>query len=159
MADMAADEADYRLPLVQFGCTTTDRYYAISSFAVGCGKSLNRLKLIWSEFDTGALLGTMSAIGGTKSLQKGWKIHVYDVNGTKLENSFNDLVQAELGDFGFYRGDPRIFNYPNGEAGVFIERTGAVYRLTETSAVPTTVPTAVPTAVSTADPTVFATPV
>lgn len=62
---------------------------------------------------------------------KSYKIKVFDAEGNYLENGFNDLVLEELGEVGFYRGDPRMFHYPDGTAGVFIERTGAFYKLTE----------------------------
>ena len=62
---------------------------------------------------------------------KGYKIRLYDSNMTEYENGFNDLVKEELGEVGYYRGDPRLFHYPDGTAGVFIERTGVFYRLTE----------------------------
>ena len=29
------------------------------------------------------------------------------------------------------RGDPRFFNFPDGTAGMLLERTGAFYKLTE----------------------------
>ena len=48
-----------------------------------------------------------------------------------LENGLNDLVREELGDVSYFRGDPRLFHYPDGQAGVFIERTGVFYKLTE----------------------------
>lgn len=63
--------------------------------------------------------------------KKGYKIKVFDSTGTYLENALNDLVMEELGEVGYYRGDPRLFHFPDGTAGVFIERTGVFYKLTE----------------------------
>ena len=60
-----------------------------------------------------------------------YKIKLYDTGGNYLDNGFNDLVKEELGEVGYYRGDPRMFHYPDGTAGVFIERTGVFYKLTE----------------------------
>ena len=56
---------------------------------------------------------------------------IYDTDGNLLENGLNDLVKAELGEVGYYRGDPRLFHFPDGQAGVLIERTGVFYKLTE----------------------------
>ena len=75
--------------------------------------------------------------GSTKNVGPvtGYKIKLYDTDGNYLENGANDLVQDVLGDVGYYRedyrGDPRLFHYPDGTAGLFIERTGAFYKLTE----------------------------
>ena len=48
-----------------------------------------------------------------------------------LDGGFNDLVREELGEVGYFCGDPRPFHYPDGTAGVFIERTGVFYKLTK----------------------------
>jgi hypothetical protein len=126
-------EDGYIQPWIQFGRTETDFFYAISSFAVAF-KSFKNLHLIWSEFNTGYIMGTTkrfrpgSMYGGPST---GYKLKVYDESGALLENGLNDLVKEELGEVGYYRGDPRLFHYPDGTAGVFIERTGAFYKLTE----------------------------
>ena len=126
-------ESGYVQPWIQFGRTETDYYYAISSFAVAYD-SFSNLELIWSEFNTGHIMGTDKRYyRGAKNSGpvKGYKIKLYDVDGNYLENGVNDLVLEELGEVGYYRGDPRLFHYPDGTAGVFIERTGTFYRLTE----------------------------
>jgi len=119
-------EKGYVQPWIQFGRTATDFFYGISGFAVS-EKSFNKLSLMWTEFNTGLVLATM---GATK-LSTGYKIRLYDTEMTELPNGFNDLVLEELGEVGYYRGDPRPFHYPDGSAGVFIERTGVFYKLTE----------------------------
>ena len=62
-----------------------------------------------------------------------YKIRLYDEGGNYLERGMNDLVSEVLGEAaeGYFRGDPRLFHYPDGSAGVFIERTGTFYKLTE----------------------------
>lgn len=117
-------------PWIQFGRTATDFFYAISGFAVS-KKSFNKLKLFWTEFNTGLVLGTMEVAKQSTGPSKGYKIKLYDTNMTELEGGFNDLVKEELGEVFYYRGDPRPFHYPDGTAGVFIERTGVFYKLTE----------------------------
>ena len=98
-------------------------------------KAVNKIQLLWSEFNTGNLLATDEQIirpGKTDgSPATGYKIKIYNAAGVLLENSLNDLVKEELGEVGFYRGDPRLFHYPDGQAGVFIERTGVFYKLSE----------------------------
>merc|ERR1712028_110094 len=89
-------------PWIQFGRTADDYFYAISSFAVP-SKGVDKLKLIWSEFNTGKILGT----------------------------DLNDLLEREIEPSFTTRGDPRLFHFPDGQAGVFVERTGVVYKLTE----------------------------
>jgi len=126
-------EAGFIQPWIQFGRTPTDFFYAISSFAVPT-KGLDKFKLIWSEFNTGMLLGTKQDPkfdGNYKGPARSFKIRLYDTSGNELKNGFNDLVKEELGEVGYFRGDPRLFHYPDGSAGVFIERTGAFYKLTE----------------------------
>merc|ERR1711957_910120 len=59
------------------------------------------------------------------------KINLYDADMTPLPMGLNDLVKKELGEVYYYRGDPRLFHYPDGTVGVFIERTGVFYKLTE----------------------------
>jgi len=127
------NENGYIQPWIQFGRTATDVYYGISSFAyLGNGRN-TRLRLIWSEFNTGHIMGTMrlSQIRNYNGPTRGYKIKLYDAEGNYLEHSLNDLVKEELGEVGYYRGDPRLFHYPDGTAGVFIERTGVFYRLTD----------------------------
>lgn len=128
------NEPGFIKPWIQFGRTETDFYYAISSFAVPY-KAVNKIQLLWSEFNTGNLLATDEKIirpGKTDgSPATGYKIKIYNAAGVLLENSLNDLVKEELGEVGFYRGDPRLFHYPDGQAGVFIERTGVFYKLSE----------------------------
>jgi len=128
----AAEEASY---LSETMSTATGPYYAISSFAVAY-ESFDRLELIWSELNTGYILGTTG-----KGLNKkgtpaiGHKIRLYDADMNELVNGCNELVEKELGDKVGYtsRGDPRLFHFPDGTAGVFMERTGVFYKLTEIS--------------------------
>ena len=131
--DAPIKESGYEQPWIQFGRTATDFFYAISSFAVAY-PSFDRLELIWTEFNTGMILGTTKRFYSGKKYYgpvKGFKIKLYDSEGNYLENGLNDLVKEVLGEVGYYRGDPRMFHYPDGSAGVFIERTGTFYKLTE----------------------------
>ena len=131
--DIEGKEPGHIQPWIQFGRTDDDYYYAISSFAVAYN-SFDKLELIWSEFNTGNILGTNKRYyHGPKNNGpvKGHKIKLYDSEGNYLENGVNDLVKEELGEVGYYRGDPRLFHFSDGTAGVFVERTGKFYKLTE----------------------------
>ena len=44
-------------PWIKVGRSETDFYYAISIFVISL-KSFDKLKLVWSEFNTGYVLGT-----------------------------------------------------------------------------------------------------
>lgn len=125
-----AGEPGYVQPWIQFGRTPTDFFYGISSLAIPTAGN-DKLNLLWSEFNTGKILGTDKKFVEGASPATSYKIKIFDADGVYLENGLNDLVKAELGEVGFYRGDPRLFHYPDGQAGVFIERTGVFYKLTE----------------------------
>lgn len=129
--DREIGESGFAQPWIQFGRTAEDFFYAISSFAVAC--RMDKLKLIWSEFNTGLIMGTTEEFCPDKygGPSKAYKIKLYDDEGNYLEGGLNDLVMEELGEVGYYRGDPRLFHYPDGTAGAFIERTGVFYKLTE----------------------------
>jgi len=117
-------------PWIQFGRTASDFFFAISSFAVP-SKGIDKLQLIWSEFNTGKILATDKMYRRGFPPSKGYKIRVFDSEGELLPNDLNDLVGREIEPGFTSRGDPRLFHYPDGQAGVFIERTGVFYKLTE----------------------------
>uniref|UniRef100_A0A7S2RK10 Glucose/Sorbosone dehydrogenase domain-containing protein n=1 Tax=Eucampia antarctica TaxID=49252 RepID=A0A7S2RK10_9STRA len=132
-ANAPIGEHGYIQPWIQFGRTATDFYYAISSLAIPTAGN-DKLKLLWSEFNTGQIMGTDEIFVDGAPPVTGYKIKIHnaDAAGAYLENGLNDLVKEELGDVGYTsRGDPRLFHFPDGHAGVFIERTGIFYKLTE----------------------------
>ena len=54
-----------------------------------------------------------------------------DEEGRELIGGANALVAEDLSLQNPERGDARLFTYPNGDSGLFIERTGAFYKLEE----------------------------
>ena len=52
-----AGEPGYVQPWIQFGRTPTDFFYGISSLAIPTAGN-DKLHLLWSEFNTGKILGT-----------------------------------------------------------------------------------------------------
>lgn len=129
--DAPVPEGGYMQPWVQFGRTATDFFFAIAGFAVS-DVSFDKLKLVWTEFNTGLIMGTTKkySFKNYSGPVKGYKIKLFNKAGKYLENGLNDLVAEELGGDA-ERGDGRMFHYPDGTAGVFIERTGAFYKLEE----------------------------
>ena len=66
--DAPIPEEGYEQPWIQFGRTATDYFYAISSFVVA-STSFTNLALIWTEFNTGLVLGTTEAFVDGKCIR------------------------------------------------------------------------------------------
>jgi len=50
-------------------------------------------------------------------------VNLVDGDGNDIVGGFNTLAGG--------RADPRLFHFPDGSAGVLLETTGTLYRLTE----------------------------
>jgi len=120
-------EDGYIQPWIQFGRSEKDAYYAISGFAVPA-KNVDKLKLIFTEFNTGYLMGTPKRHKDGKGVVKSFKLKMY-YNG-EVVNSINDVTKIEM-DTTSTRCDPRMFTHTDGSAGLFVERSGAYYKLKE----------------------------
>lgn len=131
----AKGEDGFIQPWVQFGRTRDDFYFGISSMAIPPSQSFD-MPLIWSEFNTGTLFGTLSEYAEGAEPAQVFKLKLSD-NGGPLTNQLNSLVTTELGlgENDPNRGDPRLFHFPDGEIGVLMERTGVFYKLTQQSVV------------------------
>eukprot|EP00548_Thalassiothrix_antarctica_P008021 CAMPEP_0194142260 /NCGR_PEP_ID=MMETSP0152-20130528/11575_1 /TAXON_ID=1049557 /ORGANISM="Thalassiothrix antarctica, Strain L6-D1" /LENGTH=523 /DNA_ID=CAMNT_0038841171 /DNA_START=287 /DNA_END=1858 /DNA_ORIENTATION=- len=130
-SDAPLGEDGFHQPWVQFGRNGFDSFFGISSMAIPSEGSM--LKLIWSEFNTGKLLGTYDAYREGAQPSEAFKLKIFDETGTEIDG-LNPLVVEELGEdnVGFTsRGDPRLFHFPDGELGVLIERTGVFYKVNE----------------------------
>ena len=112
---------------IQFGRSAQDAYYAISGFAVP-EINVNKLKLIFTEFNTGYLMGTTSKFRNGKGVAKSHKFRMY-YNGEEVK-SINDVTKIEMNKTST-RCDPRMFTHTDGSAGLFVERSGAYYKLIE----------------------------
>lgn len=127
-SDAPAQEDGFVQPWVQFGRNGFDFFFGISSMAI---PSKGMLKLIWSEFNTGKLLGTGGGFVEGAPPAEAFKLKIFDESGAELDG-LNPLVAEELGDdSGVPRGDARLFHFPDGELGFLMERTGAFYKVTE----------------------------
>ena len=128
-SDAPLNEKGYVQPWIQFERSDTDLFYAITSLALP-SKNVKTVKLMWTEFNTGIVMGTPYEKTKNGGPVTSFKYKLFDTKGKEL-TSLNDLVQEKLGEVGYYRGDPRLFHYPDGSPGLFMERTGVFYKLTE----------------------------
>lgn len=113
-------------PYMQFGRGTGLPFYGISSSVVS-SKSFNLIKVASTEFNTGLLIVGLDKHSIETAPVPAYMVKLYkeDSSGELIEmNGFNAFV-------GGGRGDPRLFKYPDGSAGVFIERTGQFFTLEE----------------------------
>merc|ERR1712238_168069 len=125
-------ESGFVQPWIQFGRTEDDFYYGICSFAIPSPKEdmAGMLELIYSEFNTGQLLGTPTKYQEGAAPSTSFKLKIFDEQGIEFEN-VNFLVERDVGESFSYRGDPRLFHFPDGVMGLFMERTGKFYTVTE----------------------------
>lgn len=117
----------YIQPWIQFGRSAQDAYYAISGFAVP-ETNVDKVKLIFTEFNTGYLMGTTRKFRNGKGVVKSHKFRMY-YDGEEV-NSINDVTAIEMNTTST-RCDPRMFTHTDGSAGLLVERSGAYYKLTE----------------------------
>lgn len=118
------DEAEgFVKPWFQYGRGPDLPLFGITS-AIVSDASFNRIKLATTEFNTGKLLVADEEYEEGKVLGA-FDVPVYDENMVLLTAGFNNLTA--FGD----RNDPRLFLWPDGTAGLFLERTGAFFRLAE----------------------------
>lgn len=119
------------LPYLQYGNDPADpSFFGIASMVVP-KEGFEDIKVIAAEFATGAVTVGVDEYDDDSAPIPAYNIKLYDADGVELTAGFNDLVAQALDLEGPSRGDPRLFKYPNGEAGVFIERTGVFYKLEE----------------------------
>lgn len=85
-------------------------------------ESFKTITALFSDLASGVVYATQGSVNDVNAPV--FKVNLVDENGTPLD-SLQDLAGG--------RADPRFFLFPNGEAGVLLEATGAFYRLTEVS--------------------------
>lgn len=133
-AEAPSPEEGFIQPWIQFGRDPNEVFHGIISFAISY-ESFDKLEMLWAEFNTGKVMGTTSKWWGG-AVQESFYLKLYDEQMNELPKGFNDLTVAELGSdatagWGGERGDPRLFHFPDGSAGLLVERTGAIYKITE----------------------------
>jgi hypothetical protein len=116
-------EAGFLQPVAQWGRSDPDAFVAISG-PVTSALSFDRITSLFGDLPSGDLMATLAPLTGVAN-------PVYSV---ALEDAAGAPVS--LFDLAGGRPDPRFFTLPDGGAGVLLERTGALYRLTETAPIP-----------------------
>jgi len=121
MAMAPIPEPGFIQPIAQFGREGAKDF--VSTGPVSSPKSFVNITWLMSDLVGGALYATTGA--RSKTLQDVSRVTLVDANSQPV--TLKALAGGE-------RPDPRFFTYPDGTAGVLLERTGAFYRLTEIGA-------------------------
>lgn len=139
-----AEKKGFVPPFMQYGRSEGVPLFGITSAAVS-DVSFNKIKVATSEFKTGTMIVALEDVNGYDSLPvqsynpaQPYFVKLYKQSGTGdlgvLPYAFNTLVAEFLHldpENDDIRGDSRLFKYPDGSAGVFIERTGQFFVLSE----------------------------
>lgn len=112
------DEPGFVQPIAELGREAASQF-AISG-PVASVVSFSRITFLFGDLVSGALFATTSP--ATVRHQDVFHVAVVDSSGAPT--TLKDLA-------GGARPDPRFFNFPDGSAGVLLERTGEFFRLTE----------------------------
>jgi len=83
-----------------------------------------------TEFQSGALIAATEEYD-EEEVAEPFFVKLVDENLQEVEGGFNGLTARFLDQSEPTRGDARLFQFPDGDAGVFIERTGEIYKLYE----------------------------
>jgi len=121
-------------PVAQFGREGATLVGASGPIG-GSIASFSQLTSLFSDLVSGRLYGTTA--GGSTSQQTVYEVSIADASGQ----------QITLAGLAGGRPDPRMFLFPDGTAGVLLEKTGDFFRVTEltTDTPPTVAITAPPT--------------
>ena len=140
-----AEKNGFVAPFMQYGRSPGTPLFGITS-AIVSDVSFGKIKVATSEFKTGTMIVALEdVVGYVDSLPvqsykpaQSYFVKLYKKSGTGnlevLSYDFNTLVAEFLGldpENDDIRGDSRLFKYPDGSAGVFIERTGQFFELSE----------------------------
>ncbi len=118
----APSEAEFEAPYAQFNREIPGSFVAISGVAFSQA-SFDLISTLSSDLVSGLLYGTSAPLGDSV-------VDVFDVALFDADLQETSLLDLSIQD----RTDPRFFNFADGGAGVLIESTGALYRLTEIAA-------------------------
>jgi hypothetical protein len=112
-------ESGFRQPAAQFGREGAALYAATGP--VSSAVSFTRITSLFGDLVSGSVYATTGAV--TLTVQDVFRVNLVDQNRQPV--TLAGLTGSE-------RPDPRFFNFPDGTAGVLLERTGNFYRLTQT---------------------------
>ncbi|AMY12508.1 hypothetical protein LuPra_05784 [Luteitalea pratensis] len=117
-AQLPDDEPGFVQPIAQVGRATGERI-AVSGPVPG-GPSFSRITLLFGDLVSGRVFATTGPM--TARRQAVLEVGVVDAEG-------KDTTLKALA--GNARPDPRFFTFPDGTAGVLLEKTGEFFRVTE----------------------------
>lgn len=112
-------ESGFVQPFAQFGREEAMGFFAVTG-PVASETSFKNIGLLFGDLVAGRLFATLAGATGTLN-------DVFEVQAVDAQN--DPLVLSDLNDGD--RVDSRFFNFANGDAGLLLERTGVVYRVTE----------------------------
>ena len=84
-------------------------------------ESFDQLTAVFTDLASGLLYGSTAAFDAVDATV--FNVNLVDGDGNEIVGGFNTLAGG--------RADPRLFRFPDGTAGVLLEATGTLYRLTE----------------------------
>lgn len=113
-------EPGFRQPQSQYGRENPFSFVAVSG-PVTSDKSFDELTAVFTDLSTGRAYGSVAGPDQINSPVLG--LNLVEPDGTPIADGFNTLADG--------RADPRLFRFPDGTAGVLLEATGDLYRLTE----------------------------
>jgi hypothetical protein len=117
-AKAPAGEPGFVDPVAEFGRQRNEPI-AVSG-PVHSDTSFSRITLLFGDLVSGQLFATI----GPPTLKRQDVLRVTIVDGNSQPVTLKSMTRNE-------RPDPRFFNFPDGSAGVLLERTGEFYRISE----------------------------
>merc|ERR1711966_586553 len=134
-----AEMSDMIQPYIQYGRSSGHMLFGITSSVMN-SPSFNKIKLLSTEYNTASLIGTTEAHDPALGPRPVNFVGLYlagigeNLSPVPITGGFNFLVQSLLNvDAAVSRADARLFKFPDGTAGAFIERTGEIWALQEFS--------------------------
>ena len=117
-ATVPVGEPGFVEPLAEFGRDDTEPF--AGSGPLRSDISFSRISVLFADLVSGRLF----AATGPLTMRRQPVLHVTIVDDNGAPITLKSLTKNE-------RPDPRFFNFPDGSAGVLLERTGELYRLSE----------------------------
>jgi len=120
VASAPVPEAGFIQPQSQYDRIDPNGGVAVSG-PVTSDLSFDQLTAVFTDLASGLLYGSTAGFDAIDATVV--KINLVDGDGNPIVGGFNTLAGG--------RADPRLFQFPDGSAGVLLEATGTLYRLTE----------------------------
>jgi hypothetical protein len=128
LGNAPSPELGFVQPYAQFrlyGAVGASDFVAISG-PVTSTSSFSSLQMLFADLNAGTLFGTVATVQDSVV-----NVTVCFVNITDVSNPSSEPFPSVNYFNGDARADPRFFQFPDGTAGVLLERTGEFFRFTE----------------------------